>query len=87
MSSCIVPPAGWTCSREFGHAGPCAASPTKPYDEHINKTMSEIERLEEHGSMSRSELREYLTETWMEGLKYSLVMLESEKRRRDDQQD
>jgi hypothetical protein len=25
--ACDVPPAGWTCSREAGHDGPCAARP------------------------------------------------------------
>lgn len=25
---CTVPPPGWTCSREPGHPGPCAATPT-----------------------------------------------------------
>ena len=24
---CRIPPPGWTCSREAGHPGPCAASP------------------------------------------------------------
>lgn len=27
---CTTPPAGWTCSREPGHSGPCAASPAVP---------------------------------------------------------
>jgi len=27
-TTCNVPPEGWTCSREPGHEGPCAASPT-----------------------------------------------------------
>ena len=26
--ACKVPPKGWACSRERGHDGPCAASPT-----------------------------------------------------------
>lgn len=26
---CVVPPAGWACSREAGHDGPCAAVPVK----------------------------------------------------------
>lgn len=26
---CTVPPAGWWCSREKGHEGPCAARPNK----------------------------------------------------------
>lgn len=33
---CKVPPAGWQCSREPGHPGPCAARPIPPpklYDE------------------------------------------------------
>jgi hypothetical protein len=28
-ASCDVPPAGWSCSRQRGHDGPCAASPVK----------------------------------------------------------
>lgn len=24
---CAAPPEGWSCSRELGHSGPCAASP------------------------------------------------------------
>jgi len=27
MTTCTKPPSGWTCSREEGHEGPCAASP------------------------------------------------------------
>jgi len=27
--SCTVPPAGWYCTRQAGHAGPCAAYPTE----------------------------------------------------------
>jgi hypothetical protein len=49
--------------------------------------MAEIERLEDYGSRSRGELRGCLTDAWMDGLKYSLVMIESEKRRRDVPQD
>lgn len=60
-----------------------AARASKPYDEYIDKVIAEIDLLEHYGSMSRSELREYLAEAWMEGLKYSLVMVESEKRKRD----
>lgn len=26
MKACDLPPLGWTCSREIGHEGPCAAS-------------------------------------------------------------
>lgn len=29
-TKCSNPPAGWYCSREPGHHGPCAASPTPP---------------------------------------------------------
>lgn len=28
MTKCHVPPAGWRCTREAGHEGPCAAWPT-----------------------------------------------------------
>jgi hypothetical protein len=86
MSICTIPPAGWSCSREPGHEGPCAARLSRPYDEYINRTIAEIDRLEDHGSMSRTELRSLLIDAWMDGLKYSLVMIESEKRSRDVQQ-
>ena len=36
---------------------------------------------------SKRELRSMLIDAWMDGLKYSLVMIESEKRRRDVPQD
>jgi len=25
---CTIPPKGWTCTRDVGHTGPCAANPT-----------------------------------------------------------
>lgn len=28
MSRCTVPPAGWVCTRDAGHEGPCAAVPS-----------------------------------------------------------
>jgi hypothetical protein len=28
--ACKLPPAGWSCSRGYGHDGPCAASPVTP---------------------------------------------------------
>lgn len=30
MTRCEIPPAGWWCSRERGHEGPCAARPKNP---------------------------------------------------------
>jgi len=27
MKRCDIPPAGWFCSRDAGHTGPCAARP------------------------------------------------------------
>jgi len=27
VTRCEMPPVGWTCSRDNGHDGPCAASP------------------------------------------------------------
>lgn len=30
MSKCQLPPEGWTCTREAGHSGPCAAITTAP---------------------------------------------------------
>lgn len=34
-SRCLVPPTGWTCSREPGHDGPCAASPACTFAERL----------------------------------------------------
>lgn len=28
VRTCNRPPAGWYCTRDFGHAGPCAAVPS-----------------------------------------------------------
>lgn len=32
---CLQPPDGWRCTRERGHAGPCAAEPITPADRSI----------------------------------------------------
>ena len=99
MNICTIPPAGWSCSREPGHEGPCAASCAFPYDEYADKVLSNLRfhatlrfvdgvPLEPkdgdwNRSISKRELRSMLTNAWMDGLKYSLVMIESEKRNRD----
>lgn len=31
-SRCRVPPPGWSCSRQAGHEGPCAARPVSPIE-------------------------------------------------------
>ena len=96
MSSCIVPPAGWKCSREPGHDGPRAASRVMPYDEYVDKVVNSgnlSKNIEyrwygesiTYFNLPEREFRRLLTDAWMEGLKYSLVILESEKRRRDEQ--
>ena len=33
MGECKVPPQGWSCSRDAGHNGPCAASPNEDYSD------------------------------------------------------
>lgn len=79
MTACTLPPAGWICSWEPGHEGSCAARSSRPYDEYINRTMSELENRKDGGSF-----RDCLIDAWMDGLKYSLVMIEGERRRRGD---
>ena len=56
---------------------------SKPYDEYINRVVTSIVGLSTTGDLTPRNLREFLADTWMEGLKYSLVMIESEKRRRN----
>ncbi len=41
-TSCTIPPNGWKCSREPGHAGPCAARPGSQSNDYINRTMTEF---------------------------------------------
>ncbi len=63
-----------------------AARASKPYDEYVNRVVSSIVGLSTTGSLTPRNLREFLADTWIEGLKYSLVMVESEKRKRDAQE-
>lgn len=65
---------------------------TMPYDEYVEKV---IEGLRKTGmeycldfvyELDPKEARSILADAWMAGLKYNLVMIESEKRRRDVQQ-
>jgi hypothetical protein len=65
---------------------------SKPYDRYVENILDEIEvsdvYINERIYETReSVLRSLLIDAWMAGLKYSLVMLESEKRRRDVPQD
>lgn len=46
---CNRPPPGWWCSRESGHAGPCAARPAAPLRE---ETRTQAEWLEEAQELS-----------------------------------
>ena len=96
MTTCTVSPAGWKCSREPGHDGPCAASRVMPYDEYVDKVIESGDLAQNieyrwhgesitHFNLPERELRRLLTEAWMDGLKHSLVMIESEKRRLDEQ--
>lgn len=62
---------------------------SKPYDEYVNKVIADSPYVFPDGltEMEAEELWSMLADAWMDGLKYSLVMIESEKRRRDVQQD
>jgi hypothetical protein len=44
---CTVPPPGWTCSREPGHDGPCAARPADPMLSNFRRHL--VERGDEGG--------------------------------------
>lgn len=35
MSACTLPPAGWFCTRDKGHPGPCAAWPASTPRLHV----------------------------------------------------
>lgn len=37
VDDCDVPPAGWSCSRQKGHDGPCAASPVNEHQEPVGE--------------------------------------------------
>lgn len=70
---------------------------SKPYDEYVDRAMigipvwENISKIGDEivfseamvGSFTEREFRSKLIDAWLEGLKYSLVMIESEKRRRD----
>lgn len=61
---------------------------SKPYDEYLDGVLDELEvsdvDIDERIYETReSVLRSLLADAWMDGLKYSLVMIESEKRTRD----
>jgi hypothetical protein len=48
MARCNVPPAGWYCTREAGHDGPCAAHPyemTGWASPSLGRAYEEVERL------------------------------------------
>lgn len=59
----------------------------KPYDEYIDRVFDDISHTGTYKGLHVDDLRELLADAWMDGLKYSLVMIESEKRRRDVPQD
>jgi hypothetical protein len=74
---------------------------SKPYEEYVDRAMVGIpvwENISKIGDgivfseamvglFTEKEFRNKLIDAWMEGLKYSLVIIESEKRGRDVQQD
>ena len=65
---------------------------SKPYDRYVENILDEIEVSdvdinERIYETRKSVLRSLLIDAWVAGLKYSLVMIESEKRRRDVPQD
>jgi hypothetical protein len=48
MARCTVPPAGWYCTREPGHDGPCAAHPVEMTgwaSPSLGRAYAEVERL------------------------------------------
>lgn len=96
MTTCTIPPKGWTCSRDAGHDGPCAASQEPfPYEVYVDQAVQNLKtfRMNYHWaggdydqiwaeSMSLRELRGLLTDAWLAGLGYSLNIIETEKTKR-----
>lgn len=88
MTTCTIPPKGWTCSRDAGHEGPCAASPVAPYEEYLDSVIV-LMRRKNHligrwliPAMTTYEFRAYLADAWLAGLGYSLDLIETEKTKR-----
>lgn len=90
MKTCTTPPSGWKCSRESGHDGPCAARQDFPYDEYADKVLNGLLKWQNVsevngeivfsescvGNLSVRELRNMLTDAWLDGLAHSLEILE-----------
>ena len=68
----------------------------RPYDNYVDKVLSDqlfsapvnitfdgVEVGEYSTRISKDDLRSLLADAWMEGLKHSLVMMESVRRKRD----
>lgn len=92
MTACTVPPAGWTCSRELGHEGPCAARSDAPYNDYVDKVIKNsaisfvVEKVLDGQVVSETniieieerELSDLLAEAWLNGLAYSLELMPKE---------
>jgi hypothetical protein len=74
---------------------------SKPYDNYIAESLAELtpslsveiaprvgitRYTESYYNLSRRQLSGMLADAWVEGLKYSFVMIESRKRKRDTQE-
>lgn len=50
MLMCTIPPSGWTCNRDPGHEGPCAAMPSSPSEPYrrssvLSEILSELKKI------------------------------------------
>ena len=86
--TCTLPPEGWTCSRDAGHEGLCAASPVAPYEEYLDSVIVQMRQKNLMGrwlipAMTTYEFRAYLADAWLAGLAYSLNLIEGEKTNRE----
>ena len=94
MTQCPLPPFGWVCSREPGHAGPCAARREFPYDEYADKAVfrtglpwtanvgyigAEEVFSEAVAVITQQDFRAAVTEAWMAGLEYGLELIKTKK--------
>ena len=55
---------------------------SKPYEAYVDKALSDVLG-RGYSHVFVEQLPEMLADAWMDGLKYSLVMIESEKRSRE----
>ena len=57
--ACDVPPLGWTCTRNKGHEGPCAASKSPSQKESLEALIEAVDRVLDEGPCDCSDHHRY----------------------------